>query len=431
MKETSYDPANNMVKLAEAWTSKAACKQRRGRAGRVRAGKCYKLFTQAMEAKMAERQEPEIRRVPLEQLCLSVKAMGVEDVPAFLASAISPPESLAVEGALTLLQRMGALDNNEMTALGKHLAMIPADLRCGKLLVLGIAFSCLDAALTITAILTVKSPFVSPEARRDESKAARVSFGKGQGDLICDARAYEEWSSKCSAGEGTRSLRNWCDANFLNHQTLLDISANRVQYFSSLQEIGFLEPGAYAKSSQLYNQHNDNDALIRALLAASFQPQTGRIQFPDQKFAASSSGAVALEPEARTIKYFNETERVFVHPSSTLFDAQSFAGNSVYMSYFTKMTTSKVFIRDLTPFNVFSLLMFCGQLTIDPQGRGLLIDEWLRIRGWARIGVLISRLRTMLDDLLSRKIDDPSLDISQHELARVVRRLVELDGLDR
>ncbi|KAK3076941.1 hypothetical protein LTS18_011593, partial [Coniosporium uncinatum] len=43
VKETSYDPQNNMVKLEEVWASRAACKQRRGRAGRVRAGKCYKL----------------------------------------------------------------------------------------------------------------------------------------------------------------------------------------------------------------------------------------------------------------------------------------------------------------------------------------------------------------------------------------------------
>ena len=74
-----------------------------------------------------------------------------------------------------------------------------------------------------------------------------------------------------------------------------------------------------------------------------------RIDFPDKKFAASMSGAIELDPEAKTIKCFNqENGRVFVHPSSTVFDAQGFPGNSVYMSYFSKMATSKVFIRDLT-----------------------------------------------------------------------------------
>jgi ATP-dependent RNA helicase DHX57 len=89
-KETSYDPQNNMRKLEEVWASRAACKQRRGRAGRVKAGKCYKLYTRNAEmTKMAERPEPEIRRVPLEQLCLSVRAMGIKEVAAFLASALT------------------------------------------------------------------------------------------------------------------------------------------------------------------------------------------------------------------------------------------------------------------------------------------------------------------------------------------------------
>jgi ATP-dependent RNA helicase DHX57 len=433
VKETSFDPSNNMVKLAEVWASKAACKQRRGRAGRVRAGKCYKLYTKTAEAKLAERPDPEIRRVPLEQLCLSVRAMGITDIPSFLASALTPPESLAVEGALALLARIGALDGNEMTALGSHLSMIPADLRCGKLLIYGVAFQCLDACLTVAAILTIRSPFVSPQAKREESKTARTSFGNGHGDLICDLHAYEQWSEKRTV-EPPSSVRRWCDENFLNHQTLMDISTSRRQYITSLQELGFLPPGdSYSISTNpTYNRENNNDALIRALIAGSFQPQVARIDFPDKKFAASSSGAVELDPEARTIKYFNEENgRVFVHPSSTLFDAQGFPGHSVYTSYFTKMATSKVFIRELTPFNVYSLLMFSGPITIDPQGRGLVIDGWLRVRGWTRVGVLVNRLRMILDDVLARKIDEPDFDMSSSDVVGITRRLVELNGLDR
>ena len=351
VKETSFDAQNNMVKLEEVWASRAACKQRRGRAGRVRAGTCYKLYTQNAEAKMMERPEPEIRRVPLEQLCLSVRAMGVKDVAGFLASALTPPQSLAVEGAVELLGRMGAVDGDELTALGRHLAMIPADLRCGKLMVYGATFGCLEACLTIAAILTVKSPFVSPQNKRDESKIQRSSFSQGQGDILADLRACEEWSVMRKS-QNQRELRSWCEEHFLSHQTLNDISSNRSQYLSSLKEIGFL-PVSYHSSNTTskaaFNHHNNNNALIRALIAGAFNPQLARIEFPEKKFAAAMSGAVELDPEARTIKYFNQDNgRVFVHPSSTLFDAQSFPGGAVYMSYFTKLATSKVFIRDLT-----------------------------------------------------------------------------------
>ncbi|KAL8869469.1 MAG: hypothetical protein Q9174_004250, partial [Haloplaca sp. 1 TL-2023] len=342
VKETSYDPQNNMVKLEEVWASRAACKQRRGRAGRVRPGQCYKLYTRTIEARMAERPEPEIRRIPLEQLCLSVKAMGVPDVPTFLANALTPPETSAVGGAMLLLRRMGTLEGDELTALGRHLAMIPADLRCGKLMVYGATFGCFDACLTIAAILTARSPFVSPQDKREEFKAARTSFAPNQGDLICDLRAFEQWSEQKSHSNH-RDMRLWCEQNFLSVQTLTDISSNRSQYLSSLQNAGFIpshrDPSSTPSS---LNAHNTNPALIRALIAGAFNPQLARIDFPDKKFASSVSGAVELDPDARTIKFFNQDNgRVFVHPSATLFDAQTFTNNSVYMSYFNKMATSK------------------------------------------------------------------------------------------
>lgn len=142
---------------------------------------------------MPERPEPEIRRVPLEQLCLSVRAMGIKDVSQFLASALTPPESLAVDGAMELLGRMGALDGDDLTALGRHLSMIPADLRCAKLMVYGAIFGTLNACVIIAAILTVKSPFASPQDKRDEAKSARLKFSRGHGDLIGDLHAFEEW----------------------------------------------------------------------------------------------------------------------------------------------------------------------------------------------------------------------------------------------
>ena len=359
VKETSFDPQSNMIKLEEVWASRAACKQRRGRAGRVRTGTCYKLYTRNAEGKMIERPEPEIRRVPLEQLCLSIRAMGVEDIRAFLASALTPPESLAVEGAIQLLHRIGAFDGNHLTALGHHLSMIPADLRCGKLMVYGATFGCLEACLTIAAVLTVKSPFMSPQNKREESKASKAAFAPDQGDLICDLRAFEAWPA-VKERSSYREARAWCDEHFLSVQTLNDISSNRSQYLSSLIDAGFLSSSYRSATDLSLNAHNSNNALIRALVAGAFNPQLARIEFPDKKYAPSMSGAVELDPEARTIKFFNQDNgRVFVHPGSTLFGAPGFVSGSVYLSYFNKMATSKIFIKELTRMRNFTCPSLC------------------------------------------------------------------------
>ncbi|KAI5862948.1 P-loop containing nucleoside triphosphate hydrolase protein [Durotheca rogersii] len=423
VKETSFDPQNNMRKLEETWASRAACKQRRGRAGRVQAGKCYKLYTRNLEERMAERPEPEIRRVPLEQLCLSVRAMGTRDVAGFLGRTPTPPAISAVENAVKMLQRVGALDGDELTALGQQLAMIPADLRCGKLMIYGAIFGCLDESVAIASILSTRSPFVSPPDKRDEAKTARMRFSKGDGDLLTDLRAYQQWNAMSEERTPQRQLRQFCDENFLSYQTLVDISATRIQYCAALAELGIYESRPAGSQAPLH--------LLRALTASAFAPQIVRIRFPDKKFASSMSGAVELDPEARTIKYYTQdNDRVFIHPSSTLHDSQGFPGNAAFLSYFNIISTSKIFIRDLTPFNAFTLLMFAGAIELDTLGRGLVVDGWLRLRGWARIGVLVSRLRGMVDNIIAMKINDPGVDVRSNEVIKMVAKLIELDGLD-
>jgi ATP-dependent RNA helicase DHX57 len=182
----------------------------------------------------------------------------------------------------------------------------------------------------------------------------------------------------------------------------------------------------------------ENTSLIRALIAASFYPQSARIQFPEKKYTATSTGAIEQDPEARTIKYFapstlpdEKDERVFIHPSSTIFEAQSFPGNSYFVSYFEKVATSKVFIRNTTPFNAYTALFFCGNITLDTLGRGLILDGCVKLRGWARIGALVNRLRALLDAVLAKKVEDPTIDLGQNEVIGVVQRLVEFNGMDR
>lgn len=84
----------------------------------------------------------------------------------------------------------------------------------------------------------------------------------------------------------------------------------------------------------------------------------------------------------------------------------------------------------VTAFNVYTLLMFSGPIELDTLGRGLLVDGWLRLRGWARIGVLVARLRGMVDDLIAEKVKDPALSLAENKVIKLVTKLIELDGLD-
>ncbi len=74
MKEKRFDPARRMESLEDVLVSRANAKQRRGRAGRCRPGVAFHLLTSHAHDTIAEdAQTPEVRRVPLERLVLTIK----------------------------------------------------------------------------------------------------------------------------------------------------------------------------------------------------------------------------------------------------------------------------------------------------------------------------------------------------------------------
>jgi len=116
-----FEPASGMTRLETVRVSQAAAEQRKGRAGRVAPGLCYRLWTEAEHRTLPPFPAPEIAEADLASLALELSLWGTRD-PGKLAW-LDPPPAQALAQARALLERLGALDaEGAITPHGRAMA---------------------------------------------------------------------------------------------------------------------------------------------------------------------------------------------------------------------------------------------------------------------------------------------------------------------
>ena len=216
VKEKVFDAKKNMSGLVVKSISKSSAEQRKGRAGRMSSGKCYRLFTEEDFKAMEPISLPEILRVHLGQALLKLMEIGIADPLSF--DFVQSPSTGALQSAMKILKDLQAVSEQGITDLGKRMAMLPVEPRMAKVIFDAISRGCGLEGIAVAALSTVTGGIFYRMGTEEDKKQAdyfKTKFCQGEGDIHTFLHVYKEWNS---VSEKQKS--EWCFRNYINGKSI-------------------------------------------------------------------------------------------------------------------------------------------------------------------------------------------------------------------
>lgn len=188
----TYDHRRGLNSLLVQKISQASADQRSGRAGRTAPGRTVRLWGEREHRSRPLREAPEIQRLDLSEIVLTLKAGGVDNVEALPWLDQPKPDSL--ERALSLLRDLGALDESgAITGTGRNMAWFPLHPRFGRLLLEAGRAGCLEKAALIAALAQGRSILLPLDGKKEEERERWLTGDDPPPtDFFPMVRAFEE-----------------------------------------------------------------------------------------------------------------------------------------------------------------------------------------------------------------------------------------------
>jgi len=324
-KQKVYNPRARVESLLVSAISKASSKQRAGRAGRTKPGKCFRLYTQkAFLQEMQENTYPEILRSNLGSVVLYLKKLGVDDLVHF--DFMDPPAPETLMRALEGLNYLGAIDDEgEMTKLGSQMAEFPLDPELSHMIINSCkdTFSSTPEILTIAAFLASPQPWLRPNESRKAADEAKSQFAHPDGDHLTFLNLYDSFIKN---GENPK----WCVENFVNYRSMKNVQSVRVQLENIIERLRLPSLSTPFTSREYYNN-------IKKCIVGSYFMHIGHLE----------AGGFYMTSK--------DNQMVYIHPSSVL------ERKPVWVLYHEFVLTTKNYVRTCTEIKPEWLLNFASE----------------------------------------------------------------------
>ena len=170
-RRSRFDPRRGIGGLVTEPVSQAAAEQRRGRAGRVRPGRCYRVWSESSHRALPAFDPPEMLTADLTGLALDLAAWGGIDDGRWL----DPPPAGPMAASVRLLQSLDGLDGSgRITDHGRRLSELGLHPRLGHLLLCAAPLGYGALAATLAALLSERDILTGPPSVRPTDLRERL-----------------------------------------------------------------------------------------------------------------------------------------------------------------------------------------------------------------------------------------------------------------
>ncbi|MFA6259983.1 MAG: ATP-dependent helicase HrpB [Bacteroidia bacterium] len=151
-----FDPGSGLSRLETVMVTQDSADQRAGRAGRLSAGICYRMWTQATHQRLQKHRIPEILEADLSSLMLEMAMWGVQDISRL--TWLTPPPQATIASAQETLEQLNAVEKGKITEHGKQLHALPCHPRIAHMMLKAQEDNAVALAADIAALLEERDP---------------------------------------------------------------------------------------------------------------------------------------------------------------------------------------------------------------------------------------------------------------------------------
>ena len=183
-----YDSNRGINTLLIEKISQANADQRTGRAGRTAPGTCIRLWSRAEHDERAPHEMPEIRRLDLSEVVLTLKAAGVDDLRQFRW--LEKPDEISLTHAEELLADLGAIHDGKITPIGRKMLAFPLHPRYARMLLAAQEYGCVYQACLVAALTQGRDLLIRNAGKDVESAREDLLGEKASSDFWIVMRAW-------------------------------------------------------------------------------------------------------------------------------------------------------------------------------------------------------------------------------------------------